>query len=71
MIYGEDEGGSDSFDLNVPRRYLAAESIRNYGELPFWTSYFGSGFPLLEEGETAVFYPLSLVPYCFLQALFA
>ncbi len=63
MIYGEDEGGSDCFDLNVPRRYLAVDSIKNYHELPFWISSFSSGCPLLEEGEAAVLYPFSLLPY--------
>ncbi|MDO5296965.1 MAG: YfhO family protein [bacterium] len=63
MIYGEDGFGSDCFDLNVPRRFLSVSTIMKHGELPFWTELFGSGTPLIEEGETAVFYPLSLLPY--------
>ena len=65
MIYGEDGLGSDCLDLNVPRRFLAVNSIKDYNELPFWTNSLGSGTQIIEEGETAVFYPFSLLPYYF------
>ena len=67
MVYGEDGLGSDCFDLNVPRRFLAVNSMREYGELPFWTNYFGCGTQIYEEAETAVFYPFSLLPYFILS----
>ncbi|MBQ7567872.1 hypothetical protein IJT17_03615, partial [bacterium] len=63
VVYGEDGFGSDCFDLNIPRHCLAVASVRDFGELPFWASSFGSGTQLIEEGETAVFYPFSLLPY--------
>ncbi len=46
----------------MPLRKFATEAIRA-GRLPFWAPGIACGFPLLGEGQAAVFYPLSALAY--------
>lgn len=59
VLYSGDFSGSDLLELNVPRRALAAEAVRQ-GRLPHWTPLLGNGHPLLAEGQSGVFYPTTL-----------
>lgn len=60
IIYLEDPPGSDSLDLNIPRRYLAVQSLLKYGEFPLWEPRIGCGAPLLAESEAGVLHPALL-----------
>lgn len=60
IIYLEDGAGSDSLDLNIPRRYLAAQSLIKYGEFPLWEPRIGCGAPLFAESEAGVLHPTLL-----------
>lgn len=59
VLYSGDFSGSDLLEMNVPRRVLAAEAVRQ-GGLPHWTPLLGNGMPLLAEGQAGVFYPPNL-----------
>lgn len=59
VLYSGDFSGSDLLEMNVPRRVLAAEAVRQ-GGLPHWTPLLGNGMPLLAEGQAGVFYPTNL-----------
>lgn len=59
IIYSGDFSGSDLLNLNLPRRFLAAQAVQ-HGELPHWTSAIGNGLPLLAEGQSGIFYPTTL-----------
>ncbi|MDO5295174.1 MAG: YfhO family protein [bacterium] len=61
LIYQIAEAGSDSLDLNITRRYLAAQSILKYGEIPLWEPRIGCGVPLLAESEAGIFHPTFLL----------
>ncbi len=45
-----------------PKRFFAAEAIRNWS-IPFWNSYSGCGEPVLGTYQPAVFYPPALIYY--------
>ncbi len=62
--YAGDFTGSDLTELNLPLRFLAAQSLAA-GQVPLWTDMLANGFPLLAEGQAGVFYPFNLL-YCFL-----
>lgn len=49
----------DDVDQHIPWTHFLAESLKNF-QLPFWTAYIHSGFPLLAEGQIGAFYPLNL-----------
>lgn len=57
IIYQEDPGGTDTFDLHVARRYLAVQCIKQYGEFPLWEPKIACGAPLFAESEIGLFYP--------------
>ncbi len=59
LIYAGDYTGSDLLDMNLPLRFLVAQSVKE-GSLPFWSPQIGCGFPLLAEGQAGVFYPTTL-----------
>ncbi|MDO5297302.1 MAG: YfhO family protein [bacterium] len=60
VIYLEDGAGSDSLDLNIPRRYLAAQCLKKYAEFPLWEPRIGCGAPLFAESEAGVLHPALL-----------
>ncbi|MAF13479.1 MAG: hypothetical protein CMI53_01125 [Parcubacteria group bacterium] len=68
--YIGDFTGSDLTELNLPFRFLAAESLKQ-GEIPLWTNSLANGFPLLAEGQAGVFYPLNILLYTFLPFFLA
>lgn len=55
----------DIFRLYYPQRAVYAAAL-HHGHVPLWTPDVLSGFPLLAEGQTGVFYPLNLFLYRFL-----
>lgn len=60
IIYLEYGAGSDSLDLNIPRRYLAVQSLTKYGEFPLWEPKICCGAPLFAESEAGVLHPALL-----------
>ena len=52
----------DIYNFFNPRRFFAAEIIRN-GEIPLWNSYLASGVPFLANLQSSIFYPLSVIYY--------
>lgn len=67
--YAGDFSGSDLTELNLPLRYLSADSIR-HGQIPLWSEYLSNGFPILAEGQSGVFYPLNIL-FVFLPFIWA
>lgn len=47
---------------HYPWAAFYAEELKGF-RLPWWTSYFHCGFPLLAEGQVGTFYPLNLIFY--------
>ncbi|MBI3290678.1 YfhO family protein [Candidatus Falkowbacteria bacterium] len=68
--YAGDFTGSDLTELNLPFRYLAAESFKN-GQAPLWTDKLSAGFPMLAEGQAGIFYPFNLVLFSLLPFFWA
>ncbi|MFA6322922.1 MAG: YfhO family protein [Candidatus Buchananbacteria bacterium] len=60
FFYAGDFSGSDLTELNLPLRYLSAQSLAQ-AKFPLWTQLLSDGFPLLAEGQAGVFYPLNLI----------
>lgn len=60
--YVGDFTGSDLTELNLSLRYLTSESYKNF-EVPLWTNLLSNGFPILEEGQSGVFYPINIILY--------
>lgn len=60
--YVGDFTGSDLTELNLPLRYLTSQAYKNF-EIPVWTNLLSNGFPILEEGQSGVFYPLNIILY--------
>ncbi|HJR09131.1 MAG TPA: YfhO family protein [Pyrinomonadaceae bacterium] len=58
--------GGDAFAYSYPLRTVAWEMIRN-GQLPLWTPYALSGYPLLSMSQLGLAYPLTW-GYLFLDA---
>ncbi len=58
--------GGDIARLYLPQQTVTADALGR-GELPWWSSQIGAGYPLLAEGEMGGLYPLNLA----LHALFA
>ena len=44
-------------------KFLASETLRLTGELPFWDPFVFSGAPFLGNGQEALFYPLAILFY--------
>jgi len=47
---------------HYPWSKIYAEAIRGF-TFPFWTNTFGSGFPLMAEGQIGGFYPLNIIMF--------
>lgn len=52
----------DTARIYLPQRSVLAEALRE-GRLPWWSSAFGAGYPLLAEGEVGALYPLNWLLY--------
>ena len=63
--YAGDYSGSDLTELNIPFRYVVAESFKS-GQIPLWTNSLASGWPILAEGQSGVFYPLNIILFTIL-----
>ena len=70
FIYAGDMTGSDLLDMNLPFRYLAAQSVKE-GSWPLWRPEIGCGLPLLAEGQAGVFYPTTLPLFLFFSVPWA
>lgn len=55
--------GKDTVDFFSHYKFLASETLRFTGELPFWDPFVFSGTPFLGNGQEALFYPLSVLFY--------
>lgn len=53
-----------------PVRFFSFNLLRK-GQIPLWTPYLFSGFPLFAEGQEGVFYPLNALLFLFLPAYVA
>src|ERR1041384_8406365 len=69
LVRGKFLIGGDVFFYTYPLRTVAWRMIR-HGELPLWTPYVLSGFPLLSMAQVAVGYPLTW-GYLFLPGTWA
>jgi hypothetical protein len=58
ILVTPDIGTSDSWNDGFSKKYILWQSLRSF-KLPLWTNSLGNGFPLLGEGQTGVFFPLS------------
>jgi len=55
---------------HYPWAAFLAENVKHF-RLPWWTSYFHCGFPLLAEGQVGAFYPPNLLFYFAFPVFFA
>ena len=62
LLVGYEPVGGDPDRLYRPLKSELARALRN-GGLPFWSSRFGLGVPLIAESHVAAFYPPNLVLY--------
>lgn len=60
----------DHRQQHYPWAFFYAEQLKQ-GLLPWWTSLFGCGFPLLAEGQVGALYPLNFLFYKFFPFDFA
>lgn len=60
----------DTARIYLPQRSVLAEALRE-GRLPWWSSAFGAGYPLLAEGEVGALYPLNWLLYRLLPTTLA
>jgi hypothetical protein len=62
LFIGYEPVGGDPDRLYRPLKYELARAVRQ-GRLPFWSSRFGLGVPLIAESHVAALYPPNLVLY--------
>ena len=62
LLVGYEPVGGDPDRLYRPLKSELARAVRE-GRLPFWSSRFGLGIPLIAESHVAAFYPPNLVLY--------
>lgn len=53
-------GSGDPTAYNLPLQYLNLDIIRS-GEFPFWNRYIFSGYPMLANPQSNIFYPITLI----------
>ena len=54
--------GGDTYTYFLPQKAFLADRLQA-GELPFWNSWTGHGYPLIGESQTAVLYPPNWLLY--------
>lgn len=64
MIY------NDLWLFNFPLKDFYKDLLSR-GELPFWTSYIGNGYPLFAEGQIGALYPINFVLFRLLPVVTA
>jgi hypothetical protein len=62
LLVGYEPVGGDPDRLYRPLKSELARALKE-GRLPFWSSRFGLGVPLVAESHVAAFYPLNIVLY--------
>jgi hypothetical protein len=62
LLVGYEPVGGDPDRLYRPLKSELARAVRQ-GRLPFWSSRFGLGVPLVAESHVAAFYPPNLILY--------
>ena len=62
LLVGYEPVGGDPDRLYRPLKSELARALRE-GRLPFWSSRFGLGVPLVAESHVAAFYPPNLLLY--------
>lgn len=55
-----DFGRSDVWNFSFPTKYALGEAL-HANTLPLWSPHMGTGFPLLGEGQTGIFYLPNLI----------
>ena len=58
----------DNRSTHLPHKLLMARELAE-GELPVWSRYWGSGYPILAESQTGVLYPPHLILFSLLPPL--
>ncbi|PIY68771.1 hypothetical protein COY90_04170 [Candidatus Roizmanbacteria bacterium CG_4_10_14_0_8_um_filter_39_9] len=56
---------SDNVKFHYPLKYFYQQKLR-MGQLPFWSSSIGGGFPLLAQSEITTFNPITVLTLAFL-----
>lgn len=62
LLVGYEPVGGDPDRLYRPMKSELARALKE-GRLPFWSSRFGTGLPLVAESHVAAFYPPNVVLY--------
>src|SRR5271163_2353729 len=62
LLIGYEPVGGDPDRLYRPLKSELARALAE-GRLPFWSTRFGLGVPLIAESHVAAFYPLNLLLY--------
>lgn len=62
LVVTPDFGRSDAWHFSLPTKYFLWSKLQQ-GELPLWSATIGSGFPILGEGQTGIFYLPNLILY--------
>jgi hypothetical protein len=70
LLFGYEPVGGDPDRLYRPLKCELARALGE-GRLPFWSSRFGLGSPLVAESPVAAFYPLNLLLYRWLDVSMA
>lgn len=60
LIITPDFGRSDVWHFSFPTKYALGEALQD-NRLPLWSPSMGTGFPLLGEGQTGIFYLPNLI----------
>lgn len=60
IFYTPEFGKGDIWYFNYPFKDLLSESLKS-GELPFWSKYIGTGFPVFAEGQIGALYLPNLI----------
>lgn len=60
IIVTPDFGRSDAWNLSYSMKHIFSVSLKS-SQTPFWNQYMGLGFPTLGEGESGIFYPISVI----------
>src|SRR5271156_5466123 len=64
LLVGYEPVGGDPDRLYRPLKSELARALAE-GRLPFWSTRFGLGVPLVAESHVAAFYPLNVLLYGF------
>ncbi|MFW9894145.1 MAG: hypothetical protein ACFFFO_18215, partial [Candidatus Thorarchaeota archaeon] len=70
LVITNDRAVSDIANLYHPIHYFAGQELHQ-NRLPLWAPGIYMGFPLLGEGQVAIFYPFNLLLYRLLPVLIA